>query len=446
MERKEKQDMHYESRMFPDGFLWGTATSSYQVEGGNINADWWHWEHLDGKISDNTRSGDCVDHYNRYKEDFDIAKNHLHNNSHRLSVEWSRLEPEEGVWDDKEFDHYRKVLMDLKKRDMSVMLTIHHFTNPKWLADNGGWEKRSVVKKFLRFVKKVVEELGEYVDFWCTINEPVVYVLQGYIFVEWPPQKKSKIKAGLVLLNMARAHKGAYKIIHKWGRHRSSKIMVGIANNVSSFATYRKHSFLDSILTSVIDRATNHLFYTLSGKKTHDYLGLNYYFHFRMRSASAFIRTAFGKPVDEIAEATFESSDIGWELFPHGIFDVCMDFAGYNKPIYITENGLATTNDDKRIRVIVGYLLQLHYAIESGADIRGYFHWSLLDNFEWAKGFTPTFGLVSVDRDTMKRKPLPSAEVYGLIAKDNRIEHDFLQFLGHGTTGILNKWKSKTLK
>ncbi|HJN84992.1 MAG TPA: glycoside hydrolase family 1 protein [Patescibacteria group bacterium] len=444
--KKKAYDSHHEPRVFPKGFLWGTATSSYQVEGGNKNSDWWKWEKEEGKISDGTRSGNGVDHYNRYKEDFDIAQDRLHNNSHRLSLEWSRLEPNEGEWDEREFDHYRAVLMDLKKRNMTVMLTIHHFTNPQWLFEKGGWEKRYVIKRYLRFVEKVTAELGEYVDLWCTINEPMVYMLQGYVFVEWPPQKKSKIAAARVLWHMARAHRGAYKVIHRWAKRNDRKAMVGIANNVSSYAVYRKHSFFDNIMTSIMDRATNHLFYMLSGSRTHDYLGLNYYFHFRIKSAYSFLKSAFGKPVDEMAEATFESSDIGWELFPHGIFDICVDLASYKKPIYITENGLATSNDDKRIRVIVGYLLQVFYAIESGADVRGYFHWSLLDNFEWAKGFEPTFGLVEVDRDTMKRTPRPSSEVYGLIAKGNKIEHDFLQFLGHGTTGILEEWKSKNAK
>lgn len=433
------KDAHYDPRKFPQGFLWGTATSSYQVEGGNKHADWWHWEQEGEHIADGTTSGSAVDHWNRYKEDLALAGSYMHNNAYRLSVEWSRLEPEEGVWDEEAFAHYREILAEAKKRKMTIMLTIHHFTNPQWLAEKRGWETAKIIRYFKRLTKKLCEELGEYVDIWCTINEPMVYVLQGYIFLEWPPQKPSKWLAAKVLWYQTRCHRAAYRTIHAWAKARNRETQVGIANNVSSMTIYRKHSFVDHIAAALVDRFSNHLFYTLSGKRTHDYLGLNYYFHFRMKSVWHFFKKA--APVEKMQKTGFESSDIGWELFPHGIFDVCVDLAEYKKPIYITENGLATSNDDKRIRVIVGFLLQIFYAIQEGADVRGYFHWSLLDNFEWAKGYEPTFGLVEVDRATMKRSPRPSAQIYGMIAKKNAIEHAFLRFLGHGTTDILNDWK-----
>ena len=436
---KVRRGDHYAPRKFPKGFLWGTATSAFQVEGMNRHADWWEWEQKSGRIADGTTSGRGVDHYNRYAEDFDIAEKHLHNNAHRLSIEWSRVEPHEGEWNEEEFHHYRKVLRDLKARGMKVMLTLHHFTNPQWLVEKGGWERRHAVKYFDRYVSKVCDELGGEVDLWCTINEPMVYVLQGYVSCEWPPAKRSYFKAFRVLMNMCRAHRRAYKTIHAWGKKRDRKVHVGIANNVSSLHVYRKHSLMDNFMSAVIDWFSNHFFYTITRPKRHDYLGLNYYFHFRIKTWKDFLRqTSIMKSKETIR---FESSDIGWELFPHGIFDVCVDLSSYKKPIYVTENGLATSNDDKRIRVIVGYLLQLYYAIEAGADVRGYFHWSLLDNYEWAKGYKPTFGLVDVNRRTMERQPRASAEVYGLIAKDNEIKHDFLRFLGHGTHDILNEWK-----
>jgi len=433
---------HYEPRKFPKGFLWGTATSSYQVEGGNYNSDWSHWENKGGKIEDGTTCGEAVDNWNRYKEDFKILDEQLHNNAYRMSVEWSRLEPEEGSFNEEAFIHYKEMLKELKKRGITIMLTLHHFTNPEWLAKQNSWEKRAVIKKFLRFTEEVYKELGDYVDLWVTINEPMVYAMQGYVSLEWPPQKASKYKAAKVVWIMARAHKKAYKLIHKLAKEKGKTAKVGIANNVSSFHVYQKHSFSAQIFVAIADRASNHLFYTLSGRKTHDFLGLNYYFHMRIKTVRQFLGAAFSKEETDSQEK-FESSDIGWELFPHGIFDVCVDLASYKKPIYITENGLATSNDDKRIRVIVGYLMQLHHAIEAGADIRGYFHWSLLDNFEWAKGFKPTFGLIGVDRETQERTVRPSAEVYSYIAKDNAIKHDFLQFLGHGTKGILEAWKKK---
>lgn len=432
---------HYKPRAFPTGFLWGTATSSYQVEGGNTRADWFAWEQTGGKIADKTTSGRGVDHWNLWKQDFDLLQKSLHNNAHRLSVEWSRLEIEPDVWDEEAFAHYRAMLQDLKTRGVTVMLTLHHFTNPQWLAARGGWETGYAVRRFAMFVEKITEALGEYVDLWVTINEPMVYVLEGYLVAEWPPQKKSRLSAVRVLWNMARAHRRAYRAIHAWGKRRGRKPMVGIANNVSSFHSYYKHRFLDQISVALIDRFTNHLFYTLTRMKTHDFLGLNYYFHLRLKSVRHLLRGFIFGTAPEDQSVEFEKSDIGWELFPHGIFDVCVDLRDYKKPIYITENGLATDNDDKRLRSLIGYLVQLQHAIEAGADVRGYFHWSLLDNFEWAKGYAPKFGLVDVDRRTMKRTPRASAEIYGLIAKDNAIEHDFLRFLGHGTRHILADWK-----
>lgn len=432
-------DQHYEPREFPPGFLWGTATSAYQVEGGNRSSDWWHWEQEVGRVADGTRSGAAVDHWHRYAEDFAMAKDPLHNNAYRMGVEWSRLEPTEGVWDEEVFAHYRAMLQEAKRQGLEIMLTVHHFTNPQWLAEKDGWETHKVVHYFCRFVRKLCEELGEYVDFWCTINEPMVYIVQGYIFLEWPPQRRSYWRAAKVLWYQTRCHRAAYRIIHRWATQHGTTARVGIANNVSSMTIYRKHSFVDAFAGALIDRITNHAFYTLSGIGTHDYLGLNYYFHFRIKSVWDFLKRQ--GPVEESQSSKFESSDIGWELFPHGIFDVCVDFATYKKPIYITENGLATRNDDKRVRVIVGFLLQLYYAIQEGADVRGYFHWSLLDNFEWAKGYEPTFGLVAVERATMQRTPRMSAMIYGMIARKNRIEHDFLRFLGHGTIEILNAWK-----
>ena len=432
---------HYKPRAFPHGFLWGTATSSYQVEGGNVRADWHAFEQQGGKIADGTTCGRGVDHWRLWKRDFEMLQKGLHNNAYRLSVEWSRLETAPGVWDEEAFSHYRDMLCDLKARGVTVMLTLHHFTNPAWLAQRRGWETGYAMRRFCIFTEKVVETLGAYVDLWITINEPMVYVLEGYVIAEWPPQKKSKMLAVRVLWNMARAPRGAYRVIHRSSTRHGRKAMVGMASNVSSFHSYYKHRLLDQISVALIDRFTNHLFYMLTGMKTHDFLGLNYYFHLRLKSVWHYVRSFMFGTANEQFPVDFESSDIGWELFPHGIFDVCVDLKVYKKPIYITENGLATENDDKRLRSLIGYLVQLHHAIQAGADVRGYFHWSLLDNFEWAKGYAPKFGLVGVDRRTMERTPRASAEIYGLIAKDNAIDHDFLRFLGHGTRHILADWK-----
>lgn len=415
---KPKHDHH--TLKFPKGFLWGAATSAYQVEGGNTNADWWQWEK---KVQPkDKRSLQAADQYHLYPEDFRLAKKLLHN-AHRLSIEWSRIEPEEGLFNLEAIEHYRSELKLLKKLKIKVMLTLHHFTNPKWFVQKGGWEVYSSIDCFARFVERVVADLKEYVDFWITINEPSVYTFMGYLAGTWPPQKKSSFATINVYNNLARAHVKAYQIIHSHLKNAA----VGIAQNVSSFEALHHHSLIEAIAEAGLDIGNNHLFYFLSGKNTHDFLGLNYYFNRYIffngeASLPSFV---------DISTTKKAVSDLGWEIYPEGIFDVLMDFSDYHKSIYITENGLASTNDDRRCRFLIAYLQEIYHAISSGVNIKGYFHWSLIDNFEWSDGFVPRFGLVEVDYATQKRTPRPSAYVYQEIIQRNGIPHHLLRFLGH---------------
>jgi len=412
--------------IFPEGFLWGAATSSHQVEGGNTLNDWWDYESK-GKLKTNTgeitpSSGAACDQYNKFEEDFKLLKD-LGHNAHRLSVEWSRIEPEEGKFNQEEIEHYKKVLKSLKDKGISVMLTLHHFTNPVWFSNKGGWENFKSPYYFERFVQKIVPELKDYVDLWVTINEPGVYAYGGYTQCHWPPQKKSNWLFFKVLWNMARAHKKTYKLIHQL----VPKAQVGIANNVHSFDVFHHHSILENLTKWGMDISVNHIFYMLTGKKTHDFLGLNYYFnHYISFNGEA----KLPKMVD-ITMSRREVSDMGWEIAPEGMFDILMDFTDFHLPIYITENGIATSNDDRRIRFLLSYLKEIYHAINAGANVKGYFHWSFMDNFEWADGFEPRFGLVEVDYETQERIPRPSALIYKDIIKNNGIRHDLMKFLGH---------------
>ena len=416
---KAKHD--HSTLKFPDNFLWGTATSAHQVEGNNIFSDWWEWEQE--KQPEEKRSKEAADHYNRFEEDFTLAKQ-LNLNAHRLSLEWSRIEPQEGVFDEASIEHYRTVLKSLKEKGFTVMLTLHHFTNPVWFSRKGGWSSFRSPGYFERFIKKVIPALKDYVDFWVTINEPNVYVYNSYLAGTWPPQKKSFLESLKVLWNMARAHKKAYKAIHKL----APGAKVGVACNIVSFDSYHHHSILESLAVWAADSYGNHLFYLLTGKGYHDFLGLNYYFnhYFSFNGEQARLPS-----IVDITTTKKEVTDMGWEIYPEGIFDVLMDFSDYHLPIYVTENGLASTNDDRRCRFLISYLKEIYHAIQAGADVRGYFHWSLIDNFEWADGFTPRFGLIEVDFQTQKRLPRPSAYVYSQIASDNGISHSLLRFIGH---------------
>ncbi|MBI2022766.1 glycoside hydrolase family 1 protein [Candidatus Daviesbacteria bacterium] len=411
---KENHDHH--PLIFPEGFLWGAATSAHQVEGNNINSDWWAWEQERPK---NLRSGQAADQYHKYEEDFDLAKS-LNQNAHRISIEWARIEPLEGVFDWEEVYHYKKVLSALKKRGFKVFLTLWHFTLPKWLSDIGGWENPKASGYFESFVKTIVPEIEPFVDFWVTLNEPSVYAYMAYISGIWPPQKNSKFKASRVTWNLAQGHIKAYQKIHQLVP--GSK--VGIAHNVQSFEPYHKHSFLEQLSVEVSDIFTNHLFYFLTGK-THDFLGLNYYFHHRFNQTDGII-----PEIVNAQEQSREISDLGWEVYPEGIFDVLADLSDHI-PIYITECGIASSNDDRRSRFLIHYLQEVFRAIQSGVKVKGFFFWSLIDNFEWHEGFDPRFGLIEVDYKTQKRTPRPSAYVYSEIIKQNGIPHSLLRLLGH---------------
>lgn len=400
---------------FPEGFLWGTATSAHQVEGGNENSDWWEWEKRKDK---DKQSGKAADQYNRYEEDFKLAKS-LNLNAQRISIEWAKIEPKNSQFDQSAIDHYKLVLKSLKDKNFEVMLTLWHFTLPKWIADIGGWENPQTADYFVRFLERIVPEFEKYIDFWISLNEPGVYVYSAYLQGIWPPQKKSNWSALQVHWNLAQAHKKAYAFLKK-----ASHKPVGIAQNLQSFHSSHKHSLVEQLSVYFSDIISNHSFYIMT-KDCHDFLGVNYYFHHRFNRAKQFL------PKVEDAESEHRDvSDLGWEVFPEGIFDVLMDISNH-KPIYITECGIASTNDDRRTRFLIQYLSEVYRAIEAGVRIKGFFYWSLIDNFEWHEGFNPRFGLIEIDYTNQKRKTRPSAFVYSEIAKYNKIPHQLLRLLGH---------------
>lgn len=424
----EKHD--HQTLKFPEGFLWGAATSAHQVEGNNTHNDWWKWEQQKPLP---LRSGQACDQYNRYKEDFDLAKS-LNHNAHRLSIEWSRIEPKEGEFNQAEINHYIKVLKYLKSLNLTVMLTLWHFTLPEWVAERGGWENSKTPACFEKFIKKIIPELGEYVDLWVTLNEPGVYIYETYIERIWPHSKKSLLGQVKTFLNLVSAHKKAYKIIHQ--NYPAGK-PIGIANNILSFEAYHKHSITEALAVSLNDIFINHLFYFFT-KGTHDFFGINYYFHVRFKN-HGLIPDSIGS-----MQQTHDVSDLGWEIYPEGLFDVLTDFAD-DIPIYITECGIASTNDDRRNRFLVAYLEEVARAIKSGVNVRGFFYWSLLDNYEWQLGFTPRFGLIEVDYQTQKRHLRTSALTFAEIIAANGIPHTLMRFLGHTVTGdeVLKRFQKK---
>ncbi len=385
---------------FPKNFLWGAATSAHQVEGNNHN-DWTEWEKL-GHVANGERSGLAAGHYDRYREDFALAKS-LGHNTHRLSIEWSRIEPRPGFIDPAAIGHYRAVLQELQRLDIKPIVTLWHFTNPIWIAQHGGWRNRETVDCYGRYVMAVIRELGDLADHWITINEPTVYSSLAHLFGYWPPEQKNPLAAWGVIRHFVEAHRLAYQIIH---RHFPSA-KVGVANNLSDFVPARKNNLLDKGLAS-LSRYWHNQWWLDQTYVTQDFIGLNYYFYHPLQFKFNNLRHLF----HPAANPTAPTSDLGWEIHPAGLGHLLTFLAGYNRPIIITENGLADASDTKRAGFIRDHVAQVAWAIQQGIRVDGYLHWSLLDNFEWREGFTPRFGLVEVDYHTQTRTIRPSAYAY----------------------------------
>ena len=413
-----------ETLTFPTGFLWGAATSAHQVEG-NTNNNWTEWEknnaerlakEAGGKWQTwqqekfpemfdvkNYISGQACDHYNRYKEDFDLAKSGGHN-AHRFSIEWSRIELEEGKFDEREIEHYRKVLMALKARGMEPFVTLWHWTEPIWFQEKGGWTDKKSIEYFSRFVEKVVGEYQDLVRFWVVVNEPNVGMGFGYLLGSQPPAKKGPVNFLRGFFNLFAAFKKSALIIKKI----DPKAEIGVANSITHYDV-KIFPGLYYITVSVVDFFSNYFLRRAIPYCT--FIGCNYY--------SRHVISSRKKDI-----APEKRNDLGWEIYPEGIYHVLKSLKKYNLPIYITENGLADAMDEKRPQFIEHHLRFVQQAIQEGVDVRGYFHWSLLDNFEFVdmRGFWPRFGLIEIYYKTLKRKPRKSFYEYANICKNNEVD------------------------
>ncbi len=409
-----------EPKRFPEGFLWGAATAAHQVEGGNDNSDWWSFEQEPGRIRGGDTSALAVDHYRRYREDFAVLRR-LNHNAHRLSIEWSRVEPAEGQFDSRQIRHYRDVLADLRENGLAPMLTLHHFSSPIWFAGRGGWAASGAPEAFARFVREVVDCVGDLVELWCTINEPNIYAAQGWITGEFPPGRKGDV-AGLyrVLANLRQGHELAYAEI----KRRLPDAPVGLAQNKWLMLPADPARRRDRMVAALAQRTMDS--WPLRGlsmqpviQASADFIGVNHYTgdlvaFDPMRPGEQFMRRF--SPPDK------PHSDFGWAIEPAWMRMVLNQVGkATKKPVYITENGIASADDEVRQRFIRDVLEQVHLAIADGVDVRGYFHWTSMDNFEWAQGYAMKFGLIEVDRETLERTPRPSARLYSRIAHANAL-------------------------
>jgi beta-glucosidase len=421
---------------FPPGFLWGTATAAHQVEGDNTRSDWWEWEQTPGRIRDGSSSGAACDQWRRYDSDFDLARG-LWQNAHRFSVEWSRIEPAEGVFDAGALDHYRRVLVALRERGLEPLVTLHHFTNPLWLSRIGGWLNPQAPERFRRFVGEVVGALGDLVTWWATINEPVGYAYQSYLLGDWPPGRRSPVLAWRVLAAMARGHALAYREIHQ----RRPDARVGIVTYMRVFDPSRPRHPLDRAYAWLPDWVANRAYFSClrdgrmrpplgffgrmrAAVDSQDYLGVNYYGRDMIEFDSRRPRTGF---FHHFQPPGAELSLPGWgEVYPEGLYRLLMRLKPLGKPMLITENGIPDNSDAQRPRFLLTHLAALHRAMRDGAPVLGYFHWSLIDNFEWAEGYGARFGLVSVDPKSQERRVKRSGELYAEICRAGAITRDMV--------------------
>lgn len=401
---------------FPDQFLWGTATAAYQVEGG-IRNDWSQagWD-----------AGKAAEQYTRYPQDFALARA-MGNNVHRFSIEWSRIEPQPGQWNHKEVAHYRQVLRSLKAHGLKPLVTLHHFTNPIWVSQKGGWTKDSIVADYIHYVTFIVNELKDEADFWCTVNEPVVNAFKSYDAGEWPPHSKDRGLALQVIKNYILAHGAAYQVIHEiqpqakvgFAKHITILHPHWILNPVDNLMAYFQSelfnkAFWQALATGELKLAipgvpTVEIPYNHALKGTMDYIGVNYY--------TRWLVTPSGKQV--VAEDAVKSP-IGWEIYPDGMLDALKMADVFAKqmqiPIYITENGIDDPDDQLRPRYMLTHLKKVWEAIQMGIPVKGYMHWSLIDNFEWVDRYKPKFGLY-----TLEREERSSAKLYQSINQNNGI-------------------------
>jgi beta-glucosidase len=406
------------TRGFPEGFLWGTASAAHQVEGDNRNCDWWEFEQQPGRIANGDSSAVANDHYHRYREDFALLRE-LNQNAHRLSIEWSRIEPSPGEFDAQQIRHYRDVLGELREQGIEPMVTLHHFTSPIWFASKGGWSAKDSAHAFLPFVHRIVDQLGDLVRLWCTINEPNLYAANAWITGEFPPGRKGDLAAMYrVTSNMHKAHELAYHAI----KRRWPESLVGLSHHKLLFlpaSTKRRDRLAAKASQVALDRwpvAPGMLRRVVEA--TSDYIGIAHYwgqmcaFDARRRS-DQFIRrfNVPGRPV----------TDMGLSTDPAWMRVVLNELGKLRKPVYITENGLATDDDEWRGRFITETLSNVLLAIGDGVDVRGYFHWTNTDNFEWARGYATHFGLIGVDRKSLERTIKPSGRIYGRIAASNSL-------------------------
>jgi beta-glucosidase len=403
---------------FPRGFLWGAATAAHQVEGNNINSDLWVLEHVQPTVFAEP-SLDACDHHSHFREDIKLLAG-LGLNTYRFSVEWARIEPERGHYSAAALEHYRRMLAACHEHGVTPMVTLYHFSSPRWFAAVGGWETPAAPELFIRYCERVAKHLGDLMAFATTFNEPNLPALLRWLPVAEIPflkvRRMAKMAAravgsdrfgcfffgdpGKLLERMTEAHCGALRAM----KSGPGSYAVGVSIALQDEQPVGVDSGRDRKCAEAYDP-------WLSAAASGDFLGVQ-----------AYTRCRVGKKFDAGPEPGVELTQMGYEFWPDAL-EACVRYAAghVSCPIYVTENGVATEDDAQRVEYIQRALAGVLKCAADKIDVRGYIHWSLLDNFEWVMGYRPKFGLIAVDRATQKRHIKPSARYLGEIARQNRL-------------------------
>jgi len=385
---------------FPDRFLWGTATAAHQIEGGNVNNDWWQFEH-DPASNCAAVSGDACDSFNRYPEDIGLVAD-LGLSAYRFSLEWSRIEPEEGEFSVVALDHYRRMAALCHERGVTPVVTFHHFTQPRWLAAAGGWEWLHAADRFARYCERATAHLGDLIGMACTINEPNVVSTMGWRLGLFPPRVRDRLRRDVVNQALVTAHRFAVESI----RSGPGDAPVGLTLSMTDYQLQPGgEQWLERLR-----RPSEDVF--LEATAGDDFIGVQTYTRMRV-----------GPEGPLPGQQGVPTTQMGYEFWPEAL-EACIRRAVATTgglPVYVTENGIGTDDDAARIEYVGRALAGVARCLDDGLDVRGYFYWSLLDNFEWVLGYGPTFGLVAVDRATFERRPKPSAAWLSGVAADNRL-------------------------
>jgi len=437
---------------FPSGFMWGVATASHQIEGGNHN----NWSEFEPRSKSQQLSGEACDHWNRRSDDVKLIRE-LDVSHYRFSIEWSRIEPSQGEWDKDAAQWYSDLVDELLSVGIQPMATLHHFTHPVWWDQLGGFEREENIQHWVDFCVKMFDLLSDRVEWWCTINEPAVYTTMGYVLGEFPPAVRSFKRARSVALNMMRAHAQCYQTLK--AKPRGEHCHIGLVKNINLFDPYRRWNPLHWIQAKVLDGMFNRCwinglakgkFKPPSGfrsvsvpglKNSSDFIGVNYYTHLL---ATPFMPTKV--EIDPLIRPWETRTDFRYPMYAEGLRRAFEMVQGLNIPIIVTENGVADDDDDMRPEHVRRHLHITAEAIADGLDVRGFYHWSLMDNFEWAEGYDQQFGLYHVDFETQKRTLKESGSEYKAIVKAHRTPQVVIMAGGLGTRlGTMTEQTPKSL-